>query len=272
MAIMGEKLAVDAWPKSSIMSDCLRLDTEVSTSYGWSWDRSTECRNAVGLENERGSSLWQWDDCRSLECEDHDDDGVGECMDFDRHCTQPAQSKQNIMDLIQAERDQTVKLLRAVAFAKHIADDRKPCEVDLCVYVGSVGAANNREDLKKLNITAVLTVANAMEPFYPEEFQYEIISVLDDPQVDLLSRFDDCHKYINTVKQQGGKVLVHCFAGRSRSVTVVIAYLMREKRLRFLAAYRHTARCRPEAAPNAGFIAQLQAYERRLEAEGLYSQ
>ncbi|KAK9938784.1 hypothetical protein M0R45_015505 [Rubus argutus] len=56
--------------------------------------------------------------------------------------------------------------------------DNVPCQIDELVFVfilfvfqglflGSIGAANNKEKLKKLNVTHILTVANSLPPKYP---------------------------------------------------------------------------------------------------------
>lgn len=42
--------------------------------------------------------------------------------------------------------------------------------------MGSIEAAKNKEELKRLNITHILTVANYMIPLYPNEFVYKIIN------------------------------------------------------------------------------------------------
>ena len=43
------------------------------------------------------------------------------------------------------------------------------------LYLGSIGAAQNKEKLKALNITHVLVVARSLEPAYPGEFIYKKI-------------------------------------------------------------------------------------------------
>ena len=45
--------------------------------------------------------------------------------------------------------------------------------------------------------------------------------------------------FIDSVIAENGKVLVHCYAGVSRSATTVIQYLMRTYGLSFANAYKH---------------------------------
>ena len=53
----------------------------------------------------------------------------------------------------------------------------------------------------------------------------------DSPEAELSTHFDDCFAFMQEALAGGGGVLVHCFAGRSRSVTVLLAFLMRQQHL-----------------------------------------
>jgi dual specificity phosphatase 12 len=55
-----------------------------------------------------------------------------------------------------------------------------------------------------------------------------VINVLDMPFENLIRHFKTAVDFIKGAVKGGGTVLVHCFAGVSRSASVVIAYLMRE--------------------------------------------
>ena len=54
---------------------------------------------------------------------------------------------------------------------------------------------------------------------------------------------------------------MHCRAGQSRSVTVVLAYLMRTLGWTLTRAYSYVQRRRPSMSPNLGFMGQLTQYE-----------
>jgi protein-tyrosine phosphatase len=63
---------------------------------------------------------------------------------------------------------------------------------------------------------------------------------------------------------KSGGVLVHCFAGVSRSATCVIAFLMQEKKLQFDQAFTFVSKKRPVVFPNMGFQQQLLEFQKLL--------
>jgi len=58
--------------------------------------------------------------------------------------------------------------------------------------------------------------------------------------------------------------LVHCFAGMSRSVTIVSAYLMKKYSMGAIEALKYVLSKREQSNPNAGFILQLIKYQQIL--------
>ena len=81
--------------------------------------------------------------------------------------------------------------------------------------------------------------------------------MVDSPDANLRTRFPDCIGFIKQAIGKGGRVLVHCFAGVSRSAAVVIAYLMQEHGLSVHSAYSLVRSKRPYIKPNEGFHDQL---------------
>lgn len=59
-------------------------------------------------------------------------------------------------------------------------------------------------------------------------------------------------------------MLVHCHAGKSRSVSLVLAWLMTRRRWPLNRALDFLRRMRPEAEPNAGYLAALLRLEEEL--------
>ena len=48
----------------------------------------------------------------------------------------------------------------------------------------------------------------------------------DEEEVDIQQHFQAAFDFIEKAESSGGAVLVHCHEGKSRSITLVLAYLM----------------------------------------------
>lgn len=65
----------------------------------------------------------------------------------------------------------------------------------------------------------------------------------------------------DSVKNSGGRVLVHCQAGISRSATICLAYLIWSRRVRLEEAFDFVKERRGVISPNLGFMGQLLQFE-----------
>ena len=94
------------------------------------------------------------------------------------------------------------------------------------LYLGSAAHAGQLELLERLGITALLNVSPNCPNHWPDKFEYSTIPVEDNSTADIKVHFGAAIDFINGVKSRGGKVLVHCKAGVSRSATLCLAYLI----------------------------------------------
>lgn len=157
-------------------------------------------------------------------------------------------------------------LWNIIGLKRSLKEDRIPCQIEEGLFLGSVGAAHNKDQLKKLNITHILTIACSLPPADPNDFVCKVVGVLDTRDADIKQHFDDCFNFIDEGRQSGGGVLIHCFAGISRSVTITVAYLMKKRGMNLTQALEHVKSRRPQAAPNVGFMVQLKDFETALQA------
>ncbi|XP_010420309.1 PREDICTED: dual specificity protein phosphatase 12-like [Camelina sativa] len=87
-----------------------------------------------------------------------------------------------------------------------------------------------------------------------------VVFAYDEECENLLDFFDLCLDFIDAGRKEKG-VLAHCFAGQSRSASMVIAYLMRMEKLSGKEALASLRQC-AQARPNPGFLKQLDLFER----------
>ncbi|KAI5987750.1 hypothetical protein F5J12DRAFT_553926 [Pisolithus orientalis] len=130
--------------------------------------------------------------------------------------------------------------------------------IDGALYIGNLAAALSQDIRKKLGITHVLSVCT--EHTFEPQHNWLTVAVQDSEYEDLLIHLPRTCAFIQSALDSGGRVLVHCMMGISRSATVVCAYLMVSQRLSAHAAIRFLERRRPQVHPNYGFRKQLQAF------------
>ena len=90
---------------------------------------------------------------------------------------------------------------------------------------------------------------------------YKQISADDHEKYDISVHFEDAAEWIHD-KLMKTSVMVHCLAGVSRSVSLVIAYFIKHKGMSYQDAYGLIKARRRIIHPNDGFIEKLKKYER----------
>jgi protein-tyrosine phosphatase len=132
------------------------------------------------------------------------------------------------------------------------------------LYLGALRSAQSPEVYEELRIGSVLTVGRGLVPKIIPGMSHFTLNVDDLPGSSIVDRFADCFRFIDEapeLKPDAPGVLVHCFAGMSRSATCVIAYLMQKFQWRLVEAYAHTKARREAIYPNDGFMQQLLKYD-----------
>lgn len=118
------------------------------------------------------------------------------------------------------------------------------------------------EPAEALPFDAILSMETAAPTFLRDlvrsghvDYQWRSIidGICDEENDEIVRRFDDAAAQIHAWLQDGKRVLVHCYAGVSRSVTAVIWYLSRYKNLSWDEALETIRAERPQANPNIRF-------------------
>ncbi|KAL3831705.1 hypothetical protein ACJMK2_023425 [Sinanodonta woodiana] len=154
----------------------------------------------------------------------------------------------------------------SLGYVGDIWQDLQVGEVLPGLILGSQDVAHNLELLQKYKVTHILNIATFIENLDPDLFKYLNINILDDPSVNIMLHFELCFNFIEQGRN-GGCVLVHCNAGVSRSATIVIAYLMQFREMKYQEAFNYLKEKRPAICPNEGFRTQLLQFEKQLASQ-----
>lgn len=135
------------------------------------------------------------------------------------------------------------------------------------VYLGDGADARNVQNLDKKRITYVLNAASGevrTEGIYGKHIKCLRLNILDESWYDISKHMESALDFVAEAKENKTGVLVHCAAGVSRSVTVVLAYFMVREGWTLKKACRLTGRRRAASYPNLGFFRYLMSIEKKI--------
>lgn len=145
------------------------------------------------------------------------------------------------------------------------------------IYIGDAEDARDASALRAANVRYVLNctmpraqggVMNYHEK--DKNFEYCRLALADNATEPLPKRCEAAWDFFEKVRiREDGNILVHCQQGVSRSVSMVIAYLIKYYRYNFDSAKTLCLGCRKQANPNEGFEKQLREMEEQLH-KGAY--
>lgn len=118
----------------------------------------------------------------------------------------------------------------------------------------------SQKELKKNNIKTVICICDRKKTstdmliYDCLNIKHHFLDSMDLPHVDMSLIFKQTLKIIN---ERDGNILVHCWAGRSRSASVVTHWLMKKHKMNFDDAYGLLKKKSPKVNMNFGFKSQL---------------
>ena len=131
------------------------------------------------------------------------------------------------------------------------------------IYVGNLSAAYHPEFLEKNNIEYMITAIWDI-PKINEKILSINVNIIDVPNDDIKKHFMITNTFIETAISANKNILIHCVCGVSRSVTIVVAYLINKLGITPKDAIDFIKSRRPVANPNKGFLLQLEEYYNML--------
>lgn len=145
-----------------------------------------------------------------------------------------------------------------------------PSEILPGILLGNVSASRNRELLLAHSVRAVVRAVDSSvqdkNPF-DGDFRYLWIDCLDTDEQNMTQFFEASNKFISEALDLGETVFVHCRQGKSRSVTLVMAFLIGCRGMTVAQALQTCQSGRVIANPNPSFMRQLDAYYQGIVGE-----
>ncbi|TFK48314.1 hypothetical protein OE88DRAFT_1685004 [Heliocybe sulcata] len=136
------------------------------------------------------------------------------------------------------------------------------------LYLGPEPAEPDHvEELKKHGVTRILNIAEECDDNQGlnlrENFErYIRIPMRDTVEEDNITRgVREACQYLDDARLHSAPTYVHCKAGKSRSVTAVMAYLIHANHWTLSRAYQFVLERRKGISPNIGFVSELMTFE-----------
>ncbi|BAT79297.1 Dual specificity protein [Vigna angularis] len=162
-------------------------------------------------------------------------------------------------------------ILERIALISEAANTERPSAVTNSLFIGGALAARSTYTLQHLGITHILCLCTneigQSDSQFPDLFTYKNFSVCDDEDSNISSIFEEACDFVDYVEKAGQSVLVHCFEGKSRSATLVLAYLMLRKKFTLLDAWNALKRVHRRSQPNDGFAKILLELDQKLHGK-----
>ncbi|XP_047224986.1 dual specificity protein phosphatase 22-B [Girardinichthys multiradiatus] len=128
------------------------------------------------------------------------------------------------------------------------------------LYLGTFNDTKDTDQLAKSNIKYILSIHEEAPPRITGMTHLHL-SVPDTSTYKITQHFKQSIMFMHESRLEGAGCLVHCLGGKSRSVTLVVAYIMTVMGLGWKDALDAVKVVRPGANPNLGFQTQLQTFE-----------
>lgn len=99
-----------------------------------------------------------------------------------------------------------------------------------------------------------------------KNINHKVYRIEDEEDEDIRSLFEPSIEFINKgLTTPNATVIVHCYAGISRSSSIILAYLMSEKKMSLINAHTYLKSKRRIIEPNDEFWSMLEDYESELQ-------
>ena len=147
-------------------------------------------------------------------------------------------------------------------------------EIEDGLFIGNLECANNPVVLRYNHITHVITCLTKKDHYVTcvheyDDIDHTCIRVSDSETENISKYFYMIWLLISARRSNGVVTLIHGRAGISRSASLVIAFIMRDRGMGYNDAFNEVKSKRRCIDPNVGFVRQLREYEKELRLKGV---
>jgi protein-tyrosine phosphatase len=141
-----------------------------------------------------------------------------------------------------------------------------PSKINNNLYLCGITAVQYKQVYEILDIGAIFTIGQNLKPIILDNIAHYILPIEDHESTQFdFSIIDTIHEFIS----KNIKCIVHCQMGVSRSVSIVMAYLMKYENKSYYDSLHYVKKCRKCASPNPGFVKQLIEFEKTVNMHKL---
>eukprot|EP01114_Cavostelium_apophysatum_P020162 TRINITY_DN6683_c0_g1_i2.p1 TRINITY_DN6683_c0_g1~~TRINITY_DN6683_c0_g1_i2.p1 ORF type:complete len:255 (+),score=44.40 TRINITY_DN6683_c0_g1_i2:466-1230(+) len=134
--------------------------------------------------------------------------------------------------------------------------------------LGTRAEALNKQFLVDHNLKRVLTVATEKEiPSFDERADgvtYQRVAIKDNGVDELTPHLDEAMQFLKEGEERHERTLIHCVEAKSRSPSLLIAYLMKEKGFSLKEAFQTVKNRYPQIVPRYQLMQELLDLEKTL--------
>ena len=135
------------------------------------------------------------------------------------------------------------------------------------LWLGGCSSVCNRKSLKERNIEYIIIAVRGASASYPFDFKYDKANLNDVEGENILPEIEKLLPTIHEYLTEERAILVSCIYGRSRSCSIVAAYLIKYKGMTTDEAIDFIKDKRSQISPNDGYIKQLKQFEKKVTEE-----
>ena len=129
------------------------------------------------------------------------------------------------------------------------------------IYLGSAFNAADKKLLELNHFDMIINATKSISNYFPDDFTYHNYPADDLDGGSLKEHYENFYQTVLAFENQNdgsAKILVHCYAGRSRSAALVLYYLTKRYQMTITEALELLTKKRPLVNINQEFIREIQ--------------